>query len=186
MQRALSLHHYSAHTAAAAAAATARARPTSSTAATGATEAPSARLAGMLSSNRRGSGGSFGDHDGGLPQQQQLGRGGHAAGAAAAPTSMDDAPAEAGVTPLVAAITGDHGAVVEFLLSARADPSRACPAAVGGATPLGTAAKIPDGVRCLEALLEAGALVDGTDAAGNTPLMYAARSGYVNDVFYTG
>jgi hypothetical protein len=175
VQRAISLNHYSAHTRDVASASVSV--PSSSAAPSGAATS-SKRMSGVLSSNRRGSALSEDDF---LP-----GRAGQAAQPSAsgagslAPSSIDDAPAECGATPLVAAVSGDHLPVVQFLLSVRADPGKACPVLTGGATPLIAASKSADSVRCLEALLDAGASVDTPDAAGNTPLMYAARSGYVH------
>ncbi len=102
-----------------------------------------------------------------------------------------DAILDIGTTPLLRAARGADIAAIERLAAAGAlldlpqrDGLTPLMAAVGaGASSIDTRGKFRSGVEALEtadALLEAGAAIDQTDARGRTALHYAAAAGYTD------
>jgi ankyrin repeat protein len=102
-----------------------------------------------------------------------------------------DAILDIGTTPLLRAARGADIAAIERLTAAGAlldlpqrDGLTPLMAAVGaGASSIDTRGKFRSGVEALEtadALLEAGAAIDQTDARGRTALHYAAAAGYTD------
>ena len=89
-----------------------------------------------------------------------------------------DTVLDSGMTPLVAAVQGNHIAVVKLLVhEGKADINKP---SLNGTTPLMQACLLGDSIDLVQYFVEErGALIDSTDAAGNTALFYAAKAGCV-------